>query len=124
MKSVSSLEEALKVLRHWKNSPRQMLVVSAGSDQRSTFSVQGYIAELSDEWVVVATPDTLGHVALSLPGMIFGISDPTGVPGDPIDIAKERFPLAEVIEIRIPSGGRALIIPSPIDVKETSKSKH
>lgn len=121
-KSVSSLEEAMKVFRHWKNSPRQMVVVCVGADGKSTFSVQGYIAELSDEFIVIAGREA-GHCALALPGLKFGLTDFRSTE-DPIDTAKATFPLSEVIEIQIPGGGRALIIPSPVDASAKSKAKN
>jgi hypothetical protein len=113
MKSVSSPEESLKVFRQWKHSSREMIVISAGADGRSVFNIKGYIQKLSEEWLVVATADGSGYIALSLPGVEFGVTKSTGVSGDPIDEAKESFPDSDVMEIKIREGGRVVIIPSP-----------
>src|SRR3954454_4697083 len=114
MKSISSLDEALTVLRSWMNSSRQMVVVASCADMRSTFSVQGYIAELYAEWLVVAG-EKAGHVALLLVGLECGVTDAKPGSADPIDIAKEKFPSSEVSEIGIPEGGSVLLRPSPIN---------
>jgi hypothetical protein len=122
-KSISSLEDAMRVFKTWKNSSRQMVAVCTGGDNKSTFSTQGYIVQLSTEWIAIAG-EKAGHVALFLPGLEFGArSSATADPDDPIETTKRQFPFAESIEIWIPGGGHVLIVASPIDpLNSTSKN--